>query len=143
MASFGGRLALARLKTAGRVNSRQRSVTCSHLPGWPSRPLPQHAKVVGGDDQVARRIRGPKLLAAPALHAEMAAQFFDPIFNGGAVVVAPPHRQRVKLADRGGTKTAKNGRFEQGCVRRDGSSWIFKKDVFLPVDTSLAMVVHW
>ena len=37
MASFGGRLALTRLKTAGRVNSRQRSVTCSHLPSWPSR----------------------------------------------------------------------------------------------------------
>ena len=75
----------------------------------------------------------------------MAAQFFDPIFNVGAAVVAPTHRQRVKLAERGGTKTAKNGRFEQGCVRRDESSWNFKKNIFLvlPNDTSLAMVVHW
>jgi hypothetical protein len=38
--------------------------------------------------------------------------------------------QRTEGVDSRGTKTAKNGRFEQGCVRRDGSSENFQKRCF-------------
>ena len=127
----------------GREHERARQQPPRRVSTARSAPAPS------GGSGVGPRIDGARLHPLPE----------DRDFQGGQLLLGP-HRQIFicgahgfdqqalfhspgTMTDSGGTKTAKNGRFEQGYVRREGSSENFKKDVFLPVDTSLAMVGHW